>query len=313
MSEEQVQATEEVIHEESTEVEQPETQVSEETAAPETQQELQEAVEEAIDKGATEQEVKDMIRAFDLKVNGKTVTKKIDLSDEEAIKKELQLAAAGRQSMQEAAELKKLYAQEIERLKSDPFSVLEELGLNPDELAELRIQKRIEELQKSPEQQAREQMERELAEARKKLAEEQERAQIAEMQRLQEQAQIQLDDEISEALDAHNSIPHTPYTVKKIADMMLWAMDNGWDDVSVKDVLPSVERELQRDINTLMDQLPDKVLQSYLGKKNIDRLRQQRLADAKKVDNLSNVKKTATKQKTEPARKKIKLDDWMRS
>ena len=313
MSEE---VSQEVVSEESTESQenvQPEVESTEASAAPETQQELEEAVEEAIDNGASEQEVKNLIKEFNLKVNGKTITKKIDLSDEETLRKELQLAAAGRQAMQESAELKKFYTQEIERLKEDPYSVLEELGLNPDELAELRIRQRIEEMQKSPEQQAREQMERELAEARKKLQEEQERANRAEMERLQEQAQIQLDDEISEALDSHESLPNTSYTVKKIADMMLWAMDNGWSDVTVKDVLPSVEKEMRRDINTLMDQMPDKVLESYLGKKNIERLRKQRIADNKKVDNLSNLKKTAAPKSEPKPAKKIKIDDWMRS
>ena len=117
-------------------------------SSPETTEELQDAVEEAIEEGATEQEVANMIREFELKVNGKTFSKKIDLSDEDALRKEFQVAAAGRQSMQELAEIKKLYTQEIERLKNDPFSVLEELGLDGDELAEMRLQQRIEEMKK---------------------------------------------------------------------------------------------------------------------------------------------------------------------
>jgi hypothetical protein len=93
-------------------------------------QELQEAVEDAIANGASEKEVKNLIKEFQLKVNGKVINKTIDLSDENALKNELQLSAAARQAMQEAANLKKLYESEVNRLKQDPFSVLAELGLD---------------------------------------------------------------------------------------------------------------------------------------------------------------------------------------
>jgi hypothetical protein len=131
----------------------------EEIAAAESTQDLQDAVEGAIANGASDKEVKNLIKEFQLKVNGKTVNKTIDLSDENALRNELQLSAAARQAMQEASNLKKLYEQEVSRLRKNPWQVLEELGLNPDEMAELRIQQRIEEMKKSPEQLEREKIE----------------------------------------------------------------------------------------------------------------------------------------------------------
>jgi len=82
-------------------------------------QQLQDVVETAIANGASEKEVKNLIKEFQLKVNGKVINKKIDLSDENALKNELQLSAAARQAMQEAANLKKLYESEVSRLKQD--------------------------------------------------------------------------------------------------------------------------------------------------------------------------------------------------
>ena len=64
-------------------------------AAPEGQ--LQDVVETALANGASEKEVKSLIREYQLKVNGKTINKKIDLSDENGLRNELQLAAAARQ------------------------------------------------------------------------------------------------------------------------------------------------------------------------------------------------------------------------
>lgn len=282
--------------------------------SPETVEELEEAVEQAQEDGASAEEIASMIKEFELKVNGKTINKKIDLSDEEAVKRELQKAYAGQQAMQKSAELEKIYAQEIERLKADPFSVLEELGLNPDELAELRIQQRIEEMKKSPEELAREQMQKELEEARQKLREQEDRAKEAEFAKMQEEAARALDEEISTALDAHTTLAASPYIVKKVADTMMWAMDNGFDDVTANDVLDTVEAEVKKEISSMMSQLPEEVMEAYLGQKNLDRLRQKRIKSAQQTKNVSNLKKEVAKEvpKEEPKREKQNIDAWLR-
>lgn len=311
------EAIEEVAEESSEESleEQAEESYSASEESPDTVEELEDAIEEAQEEGASAEEIASMIREFELKVNGKTINKKIDLSDEEAVKRELQKAYAGQQAMQKSAELEKIYAQEIERLKSDPFSVLEELGLDADELAELRIQQRIEEMKKSPEELAREQMQRELEEARQKLREQEEKAKEAEFAKLQEEAARALDDEISTALDAHTTLAASPYIVKKVADTMMWAMDNGFEDVTASDVLDTVEAEVKKEISSMMSQLPEEVMEAYLGQKNIDRLRQKRIKAVKETKNVSNLKKESAKpveKKNEPA-KKVNIDHWLRS
>jgi hypothetical protein len=301
MSEEQTSAPQETVSEVS------ETPV-------ESTSELQEVVEEAKESGATAEEIKDLIKEFELKVNGKTVTKKINLNDEDELRRELQLAAAGRSAMQEAAELKRALSQEIERLRKDPFSVLRELEVDVDELNEKYLQQKIEELKKSPEQLERENMQRELEEARRQLKAQEERVKRAEMEKLSEQAASQLDDEITNALKAHTELPNSEYTVKKIADIMLWAIDNGWDDVTVEDIIPTVKNEISKDISQILDGVPDEFLEAYLGKKTSQRLRDKRIKAAKKVENISNIQKTSQKSETTSSPKqKIKVEDWMRS
>jgi len=300
MSEEQTSAPQETVSEVS------ETPV-------ESTSELQEVVEEAKESGASAQEIKDLIKEFELKVNGKTVTKKINLNDEDELRRELQLAAAGRSAMQEAAELKRALSQEIERLRKDPFSVLRELEVDVDELNEKYLQQKIEELKKSPEQLERENMQRELEEARRQLKDQEERVKRAEMEKLSEQAASQLDDEITNALKAHTELPNSEYTVKKIADIMLWAIDNGWDDVTVEDIIPTVKNEISKDISQILDGVPDEFLEAYLGKKTSQRLRDKRIKAAKKVENISNIQKTSQKSETTSSPKqKIKVEDWMR-
>lgn len=285
----------------------------------ETTEELKEEIEGAIEEGASEEDVKEMIREFELKVNGKTVKRKVDLSDEENVKRILQREMAGQQAMQEAAELKKVYAEEIDRLKSDPWSVLNELGLDPNELAESRIKDQIEEMKKSPEQLENERIRKELEDLRKKNTEAEERAKQIEWSQMQQEAAVELETEIQTALDAYTALPQTPNVVQKIADHMLWAIENAEelgidpDELKVTDVLPSVEQEYKRELNTLFDALGDEVFEEYIGKRNIERMRKKRLKAAKTTNTMTNVKETASKEPKKEAKEPIKARDYFKT
>lgn len=281
------------------------------------QEQLQDAVETAIANGASEKEVKNLIKEFQLKVNGKVINKTIDLSDENTLKNELQLAAAARQSMQESANLKKLYEKEISRLKQDPFSVLQELGLDPDELAEMRIQQRIEEMKKSPEQLERERIQLELQAAREEARRLKEERETEQFEKLKEQAAIQIESEIEVALDSHKTLPKSRHIVKRIADSMLWAMNNGFDDVTAEDVMPLVEKEWRDEMSRLMDDSPEDVLEQLIGQRNIERLRAKRLnaMNASNVKTAASVKPTAAsiQKQEEKKAEKIKQREFFRS
>ena len=212
--------------------------------------------------------------------------------------------------------LEKTYEQEVEKLMKNPWETLKELGMDPDELAEARIRSRVEELKKSPEQRAKEQLERELMEAREALKKQQEEAESARMSQLQAEAAAEIEAEIEAALDAHTNLPKSEKTVQRIADTMLWAMENGYDDVTVADVIPTVEAEIRNELQSFMEQLPEDMMEEYIGKKNIERLRKKRLAAATvKPNNISNVKPTgeSVKPKDKQERKKVRTKDYFRN
>jgi hypothetical protein len=281
-----------------------------------SEQQLQDAVETALANGASEKEVKNLIKEFQLKVNGKVINKKIDLSDEAALRNELQLSAAARQAMQEAANLKKLYESEVSRLKQDPFSVLAELGLDPDQLAEMRIQQRIEEMKKSPEQVEREKIQAELQAAREEARRLKEERESEQFEKLKEQAAIEIENEIEQALDAHKTLPKSRHIVKRIADSMLWAINNGYD-VSAEDVMPLVEKEWRDEMSRLMDDSPEDILEQLIGQRNIERLRAKRLnaMNTSNAKTAASIKATAASvQKQEDTkREKIKQREFFRN
>lgn len=287
----------------------------------ESVEELKEEVAQAIEDGATEEEVEGLIREYTIKVNGKEKTVKVDLNNEDDLVRKLQLAEAGRGAMQEAAELKKLYQQEIERLKDDPWKVLEELELDPDELAEKRIRSKIEELEKSPEQREREELQKQLDDAREQLRQEQEQKERFEFERLQAEQESILENEIDKALEAHEDLPKTPYTVAKIASTLLWAMEEAEagridvdpDNISIDDVIPAVKQEIQRDFNSLLDNLGEKGFESYFGKKRLDEYRKNRLSNIKNVPDQKVQATTESLKKEEKVKKKVSAKDYFKN
>jgi hypothetical protein len=277
-------------------------------------EQLEEEIAEAEANGASKKEIQKMIEKFELKVNGKNIVKELDLNDKEAVKRELQLALAGRQSMQEMAELKKLYSTEIDRLRQDPFAVLRELGIDPDELSYSHLEKKVQEAQKSPEEQERDRLQKELEELRAKAKDEEEKRIQADQSRMQEQAAKQLDDEIDEALDEYKHLPRSPRVVKHIASVMMWALDNGMENISVKDVLPTVEKELKKEISDIIDNLPEEFIEEFIGQRGIEKLRKKRVAQAaQQPKSVSNIKPSAPAKSSEskPSVRKS-LEDFLR-
>ena len=269
-------------------------------AAPQNAEKLKEVVQDAIEKGATKEEVKSLVKKFQLKVNGKTIEREVNLEDEDYLKNQLQLAEAARQKMQESAEIKKLMQQEFLRLQNDPWSVLAELGYDPDELAKARLEETLKQRSKSPEQIEKEKYLKELEEARKEAQRLKEEKEQLEFQKLQEQAAVQIEQEIISALDGHKTLPHSKHVVKRIADSMLWAMDNGFEEVTAEDVIPMVENELRDELNRFMEDMPDELLEKFISNKTFDRMKKKKSAAAKmpqQVPSLNAIKPTTNEVK----------------
>ncbi len=259
-----------------------------------------------------------MIAKFELKVNGKMIEKELDLGDRDAIQRELQKAAAFSQTAQEAAQLKKMYESEIQRLQANPWEVLKELGMNPEELNEAFLDDRIAEMKKTPAQKAEEGMKKELAEARLKIKQIEEKEQSAAEQRSIAEAEASLSEEITEALGAHATLPPTQKTVSRIADALLQSMEfaeaNGYDSnsISVADVIPYVEEEYRKEMRSLLDNAPEQMLEEYVGKKNIERLRKNKVATFKNnPKQVVNQTANSLKQNEKP-KEKVSMSDYFR-
>ena len=300
------------------------------SVAPETSSEVFEGSSDAVESqetnqvpGASSQEAKAAakeaarLRSLRLKVDGREIEEDLPFEipdDPEAVeymKRHLQMSRMGTKRAQEYAQLEKEIRQLITEGTKNPRQLLKELNIDERELARQIIEQEIENSQKSPEQLEKERIEQEL----RSLKEEREREKVEfekkEFERLQEQAYEKYDAQMTSALEKSN-LPKEPYVVKKIADYMLVALQEGYD-VSADDVIPLVKQELEKDIQTLIGAMPDEALEQFLGKQRLANFRKKNLAKAKEavaVSSAKAVKDTGGKTSVKEPEKKMSFKDF---
>lgn len=276
--------------------------------------EMQDQVAQAIEQGASPQQVKNMIKEFKLKVNGKEVVKKIDLSDEKALMQELQLSEANKLGMSKARELEKLFEKEIMRLKSSPWEVLQELGHDPYALSEQKLNEWVEQQKKSPQQIEFEKMQKELAEARQRETERKEELERIKYEKLKDQATREIQQDIETALAGNPQLPKSNKTISRIVDALDWAYNNGFPEATVKDVLKLVEDDIKKETQEFFSNMNEDMFESYMGQKNIERMRKRRLAQMKKeaATSASEVKPVSMPKAKEPG-EKVRAQDFFKN
>jgi hypothetical protein len=269
----------------SSEALEPQEQLEEQQEGSEGQQESSE--EQQKQQEEAEKKAEQALRKkFSLKVNNKVKDIELDLSNDAEIQKYLQKALAADEKFQEAANIKKGFAALIEQIKSNPLAILThpDIGVDVKALATQVLAKEMEDLEKSPEQKRIEELERKLKEKEeyeKRLEEEKRQAELA---KLEEEAVAELDMQITQALEK-SELPKSPYVVKRIADTMYNAMRLGYSDVTVEQIMPYVEEQITSELQALFDAAPDqtakKLMEKFVGKKNLDRVRKASLSKPK--------------------------------
>lgn len=232
---------------------------------------LQDKLQEAVEDGASKKEIQQMIKEFELKVNGKTVKHKLDLGDEEAVKRELQKAYAFNEVSQEYATVRKQLNAKIAEWKNDPAQALRDLGVDDLEFSEKRINREVEDLRKDPQQKALEEAQRRIQEFEAKERAKEEREQQDASEKADQEAYSALKQEIQDALSDHPYIKPTELTERRVADMMAHYSVK-FPDITAAQVIPMVENEMKAEFNDLLEALPEEYIEKFLGKNAIEKL-----------------------------------------
>lgn len=250
-----------------------------------SEEELEDVVEDADASEEDKQEaVAELQKRLTLKVNGKD--EDFDLSDDSHLERLKQMAQKGDgadKKFQEAADLRKKMEAFAEILQNgDIGDLLTKVGRDPNAEIEKFMAKRIEEMQKSPEQLELEQMRAKLEERDNELKRIEDEKHESEQARVSQEYERQLEDEISEGLES-STLPKSPIVVRRIAENLMMAIENGYEDVSVADILPIVEKQIQDDLRQMLEIMPEDVIEEFLGDTINTKLRKRRVKRTKKA------------------------------
>jgi hypothetical protein len=268
----------------------------------------------------TKKEAQSLKKQLKIKIDGQEQTVEYDPNDEESLKREFQKSRAFDKRAKEYATLKNTVEGFIQKLTSGDEAAeqaLAELGMNPEEFAVKLMERKIKELEKSPEQIEREKMQKELEDLRSEKKRAEEEKQQMQMEKLRNQYAAEIENEIESGLnDAKSKLPKgNPRVVKRIAQTMLHAMENGYNDVTVRDVIPIVEKEWQEELRSYFDTSAEDLLEELVGKHNLDRVRKKRLGSRPNAPkaNVNSIKDTgSSKIQEDVERPKKSLKSFLR-
>lgn len=173
-------------------------------------------------------------------------------------------------------------------------------------LAASVIEREIADAAKSPDQLAKEKLERELLEIKEARDREKKEYEAREQERLTEMEYERYDNLMTQAIEK-SDLPKSPYVVKKIADYMKMGIQEGMD-ITPEDVLPLVREEILDDIRQMAQAMPLETIEKLFGGDVLTKIRKKNVAKAKaapqtaqsKLPDVGATKATPKKEKEEP-------------
>lgn len=265
---------------------------------------------------------------FNLKVNGKEIKERVNIRDKERITKALQMEKAAQQAFQERAitakqlqDIQEDVDDFLEQFSADPLSVImnKEFAFTKEQkrqLAEAILREDLEDSQKSPEQIEYEETKRRYQDllTEKEALETQRRSE--EQTYLEQQAAMELEQEIATAIDV-GSLPRSKYMTKKLADLAYIAYSNGVD-LSMQDLIPFVKEQYKKDMSEMLGVLSDDEVEFLVSKDRIRQIRNKQIQSVKPKENapkspLKTEDTGASSKKQGDSSNKIKAKDFFNS
>lgn len=204
-------------------------------------------------------------RTLKLKVDGQDM----EMSEAEVISLAQQGKSAAKR-FQEAAAAKREAQDIVNFLKSNPKQAFQKLGIDVRKFSEDTLMEIIQHEKMSPEQKDAFAAKQELArykEQEKTLAE----RQAAEKRQAAEQNQMKFFDEVFTKALTSQGVPKTPYTIQRMATLMMVANKKGLPIDSEK-IASLVREDYQREHNSLLQGLEGDALLNFFSKDVLKRI-----------------------------------------
>lgn len=206
---------------------------------------------------------------------------KIDGAEEEVDEPELirraQIGQAGYKRMQEAASKQKELEAKFKEFEADPIKFFSKSGKDFREVAEQFLIGELEKEQMSPEQRRLRELEARVKEQEEKERQIKEDMEKQELTRQEQRFAEEYDRGVAKALES-TGLPRDPYTVKRMANYMLEALENDID-LSPDEAALMVQEDYQKELKSFLNSLDDPT--SFLGEELMGRFRKSDLAKVK--------------------------------
>jgi hypothetical protein len=256
---------------------------------------------------------KEAAKKYKLKVSGKDVE-----VDEAELLKRAQMGFSADEKWQEAAKLRKQLENFVNFMQKDPEAALTKMGFNVEELAAGVIEKRIEQMKKSPEQLELERLRQEREELIAEREREKQTHHERELKRMQDEYAVTIENDINSALESPDfGLPKSPYFVKRIADVLMWGIQNK-KEISASKAAEIVRDEYLREQQEYYNQTPDEALERIIGKDRLNKYRRSKVKKSatKPAPGVADVKPTGTSELRamydEKPKEKVKMRDFFK-
>lgn len=264
---------------------------------------------------AEKKEAKRLLKELELKYNGKVSKEKLpfEIPEEHAdwMRRQMQMAKMAQTKAQESSALERDVMEFFNELRTNPRKALANpnIGVDVKRLAAEILEEEIANSQKSPEQLALEEKERELKDLREREKAREEELRRIQEEKLIEQASQEFDIQMSETLDKFN-IPQTPLAIKKMAEYMSLSIQNQeYPDMDLIGQL--VEEEMMTDYRELLYSLPSDRVVQVLGEELFEKVRKDRVSKMKKAQpSVKSLAKDTAQPKAKEQEKPLKKQSF---
>lgn len=256
------------------------------------------------------------------KVDGEEFEAEVDLTNEEELRKMVQLSKMSNKRAQEAAELRKVMSQREESVKqlltglqSNPLEILKRIpNLDLKEIAAHILNEQLEEESLTPEQKRIRELEAEIKKAKEIEKTEKERLEKEKQDLLRAKYREEFDRDLKEAIQEQN-LKYNPTVVSKMVQYMDEVHKLGLK-ATFKEIAPIVKEDLMKDVTDIFGDMPSEMLEKIIKADRINELVSKKApVQTKKVvpPTANDVKPTTQQAKTKKVVRNIPAREFFKS
>lgn len=247
------------------------------------------------------------VKTYKVKIDGQEV----DITEDELLKG-YQSTKSAQQRFNEAALMRKQAEELVKIAKNDPRKLLThpDIGVDLKKFANDILAEMMEEELLSPQEKEQRAMKKKLAEYEAERERQRAEAEQAEMDKYVQLYEQEYTNGIVEALET-SGLPRTETTVKKMASMMLLALENGLD-VKPKDVVEFVKRDYMAEVKSLFGAANEDIILSLLGDDISNKVVKGHLKKVKPKQAETKVTEVTTSaKKSQSQSRTLTRDEWL--